>query len=115
MPTLRSICHGGIWRSLTRALIDLAHGRASAKVMSDMGASESGRWHASHFSWKIGAMSLVNVGIFGASAAAAAAGSIIATLSAHAPTATFRAGPCFSAFMFVFPLYGFYGRTVTFT
>jgi len=49
----------------------------------------------------------VNVGIFGASAAAAAAGSIIPTLSAHAPTATFRACPCFSDFMFVFPLYGF--------
>ena len=65
MPTLRSICHGGIWRSPTRALIDFAHGRASAKVMSDIGAIESGRWHASHFSWKIGAMSFVNVGVFG--------------------------------------------------
>src|SRR6266852_9162932 len=104
MPTVRSICHGGIWRALTRALIDLAHGRASVKVMSDIGASESGRWHDSHFSWKIGAMSFVNVGVFGASAAAAAPGSISATLSAHAPTATFRACPGFSGIMFRIPL-----------
>src|SRR5262252_6428863 len=39
--------------------------------MSDMGAMLSGRWHDSHFCWKIGATSLVNVGVFGASAAAA--------------------------------------------
>src|SRR6266852_1457913 len=107
MPTVRSICHGGIWRSLTRALIDLAHGRASAKVMSDMGASESGRWHASHFSWKIGAMSLVNVGVFAPSAAAATAtaGEISAAPSAHAPIATFRAHPYVSRLMLVLPAY----------
>src|SRR4051812_48959499 len=29
--------------------------------MSDIGAIEFGRWHASHFSWKIGATFLVNV------------------------------------------------------
>src|SRR3954464_2587141 len=88
MPTVRSICHGGIWPSATRALIERAHGRASAKVISDIGAIESGRWQASHLSWKIGAMSLVNVGVFGVSAAPAAAGSISATPSVHAPTAT---------------------------
>src|SRR5258708_38644882 len=91
MPTLRSICHGGIWRSLTRALIDFAHGRASAKLLSDIGAIESGRWHASHLSWKIGAMSLVNVGVFGVSAAAATAGTSSAT-----PTTQ-----CVSCLMFV--------------
>jgi len=83
--------------------------------MSDMGASESGRWHASHFSWKIGAMSLVNVGVFGASAAAAAPGSISATLSAHAPAAVFRASPCVIGIMFVFSLPALVYRTVTFT
>jgi hypothetical protein len=31
---------------------------------------ESGRWHASHFSWKIGAMSFVNVGFAGTLSAA---------------------------------------------
>jgi hypothetical protein len=30
--------------------------------MSDIGAMESGRWHDSHFFWKIGATSFVNVG-----------------------------------------------------
>src|SRR5476651_511956 len=94
IPTVRSICHGGICRSLTRALIDLAHGRASAKVMSDIGAIESGRWHASHFSRKIGAISLENVGVFGASAAAAIAGTSSAT-----PTTQ-----CVSCLMFVLPL-----------
>ena len=29
IPTLRSICHGGIWRRTTFSLIDRAHGRAS--------------------------------------------------------------------------------------
>src|SRR5262245_1449683 len=33
--------------------------------MSDIGAIEFGRWHASHFSWKIGATSLVNVSAAG--------------------------------------------------
>src|ERR1043165_4734686 len=31
----------------------------------------SGRWHDSHFCWKIGAMSLVNVGVLALSAATA--------------------------------------------
>jgi hypothetical protein len=42
-------------------------------VTSDIGAIEFVRWHASHFSWKIGAMSFVKVGFAGASAAAAVA------------------------------------------
>src|SRR6516165_11455547 len=92
MPTVRSICHGGIWRSVTRALIDRTHGRASAKVISDIGAIESGLWHASHLSWKIGAMSFVNVGgVLAASAAAAAPGKTRAPVSTHAPNATVRA------------------------
>src|SRR5579864_7481940 len=41
--------------------MDLAQGRASSYVTRDMGAMESLRWHAWHFSWKIGAMSLVKV------------------------------------------------------
>src|SRR6266566_1585090 len=45
MPTVLSMCHGGIWRSPTRAAIDLAHGRASSYVRSDIGAMLSGRWH----------------------------------------------------------------------
>jgi hypothetical protein len=71
--------------------------------MSDIGAIESGRWHASHFSWKIGAMSLVNVGVFAASAAAETAGSINAALSTHAPTATSRALPKACRIMFGTP------------
>jgi hypothetical protein len=43
-------------------LIDRAHGRDSSNETSDIGAIESGRWHASHLFWKIGAMSLVKVG-----------------------------------------------------
>src|SRR5262249_60270638 len=64
MPTVLSMCHGGIWREPTRAAIDFAQGRASSYVINDIGAMLSGRWHASHFCWKIGAMSLGNVGVF---------------------------------------------------
>src|SRR5919109_4824928 len=69
MPTDLSRCHGGIWREATRLLIERAQGRASSKVTSDIGAIESARWHASHFSWKIGATSFVNVGADFAAAA----------------------------------------------
>ncbi len=72
-PTDLSICHGGMLRASTRDLIERTHGRTSEKVFSDIGAIESGRWQASHFSWKIGAMSFVNVGLFGTSANAARA------------------------------------------
>src|SRR5579862_6811827 len=71
MPTVLSMCHGGIWRAPTRAAIDLAQGRASSYVTSDIGAMLFGRWHDSHFCWKIGATSFVNVTGFPASAAAA--------------------------------------------
>ena len=41
-PTDLSMCHGGICRVLTRSRIDRAQGRASWKVMSDIGAIEFG-------------------------------------------------------------------------
>jgi hypothetical protein len=51
-----------------------------------MGAIESGRWHASHFAWKIGATSLVNVGTVVGSAAIAASGAASNPLKAIAPS-----------------------------
>ena len=90
IPTRRSICHGGICRSRTRALIDLTHGRTSVKVLSDIGAIESGRWQASHLSWKMGAMSFANVGVFGTSAPAATPGTVTSATSAPTPSATSR-------------------------
>ena len=41
-PTLGSMCQGGICRCETRYLIERAHGRASANVISDIGAIELG-------------------------------------------------------------------------
>src|SRR6185436_16336840 len=71
MPTVLSMCHGGICRAPTREAIDFAHGRASSYVTSDIGAMPSARWHDSHFSWKIGATSFVNVtGVAGSAATA---------------------------------------------
>ena len=35
---LRSTCHGGIARAIVLVLIDLAYGRASSYVNSDIGA-----------------------------------------------------------------------------
>ena len=69
MPTVRSRCHGGICRVETRSRIDRAHGRASWYVTRDIGAMESGRWHASHFAWKMGATSWVKVGVSPSAAA----------------------------------------------
>ena len=63
MPTVLSMCQGGICRAATRLLIERAQGLASSNETSDIGAIESGRWQASHLFWKIGAMSLVNVGV----------------------------------------------------
>src|SRR6185436_11867252 len=81
-------CQGGICRSDTRVLIERAHGRVSSYVTSDIGAIESVRWHASHFSWKIGAMSFVNVGFAGTSAfAKAGEARLIATPRAATPRA----------------------------
>src|SRR3954465_15446809 len=84
MPMVLSMCHGGIWRAPTRDAIDFAHGRASSYVISDIGAMLSGRWHDSHFCWKIGATSPVNVGIFGASAAVAGSAATSRPLNASA-------------------------------
>jgi len=56
-------------------------------VTSDIGAIESGRWQLSHFAWKIGAMSLVNVGIEVGSAALAMAGTQRTAVIAAAPVA----------------------------
>src|SRR5580704_4378016 len=61
MTTVLSMCQGGIWRVTTRSLMALAQGLDSSYVTSDIGAIESLRWQFWHFSWKIGAMSLVNV------------------------------------------------------
>src|SRR5215831_3246014 len=71
MPTVLSMLQGGIVCASTRVLIERAHGRVSSNVTSDIGAIESGRWHASHFSWKIGAISFVKVGAAGPAANAA--------------------------------------------
>src|SRR5262245_60331880 len=90
MPMLRSTCHGGICRAVTRALIDFAHGRASWYETSDIGAIESGRWHVSHLAWKMGATSFVKVGALAASAAAPGT-ELIATIAiAAAPAAHTR-------------------------
>src|SRR5438128_6100138 len=70
-PTDRSMCQGGICRLATRSRIDRTHGRASWKVIRDIGAIDPGWWHAWHFSWRIGATSFENVSGFGVSAAAA--------------------------------------------
>jgi hypothetical protein len=43
MPTLLSMCQGGIWCAATRLLIDRAQGLASSNETSDIGAIESGR------------------------------------------------------------------------
>jgi hypothetical protein len=48
-----------------------------------MGAIESGRWHDSHFAWKIGATSFVNVGAF--AAVCANEGTAINAVNANAP------------------------------
>src|SRR2546428_6136860 len=61
MPTLRSMYHGGISRAETRVLIARAQGRTSSYVMSDMGATDSGRWHTTHDRYRMGATCLVNV------------------------------------------------------
>ena len=59
MPTVLSRCHGGIIRAATLFLIDRTHGRTSSYVVSGIGPICPGRWHPWHFSWKIGATSLV--------------------------------------------------------
>src|SRR6185295_10120297 len=83
---------GGMVRSEMRARIDRAHGRASAYVTSDIGAIESGRWHASHLSWKIGATSLVNVGALAGAVCAETKRGVRRSmlLTTHSPTGISR-------------------------
>src|ERR1035438_1393581 len=66
------MCHGGIWRSSTRSLIDFAQGRVSSHVTRDIGAMAPARWQFWHLSWKMGAISRANVtGVLSAGKAAA--------------------------------------------
>src|SRR5262249_13775955 len=113
MPTVRSICQGGIWCSMTRVLIERAHGRVSANVISDIGAIEFGRWHASHLSWKIGAMSLVKVGVFGASAAVAIRETPSTAPSTHAPNVILRACAELNPIMSMLPARFYFTVTLT--
>src|SRR5262245_10217047 len=97
MPTFRSMCHGGIWWTLTRSLIALTHGRTTSYVVSDIGAIDPTRWQSWHFAWKIGATSLAKVGLPPAARASARAeGSArpatIATTPETATTALLRDG-----------------------
>src|SRR3989442_13509131 len=84
MPTVLSICHGGIWRVITRSRIALAQGRTSSYVTSDIGAIESGLWHDWHFSCNMGAMSLVKVIVVFADSALKNCGDASKTTSAGA-------------------------------
>src|SRR2546422_11449751 len=84
MPTVLSICHGGIWRVSTRSRMALAQGRTSSYVTSDIGAIESGLWHAWHFSCNMGAMSLVKVIVVFADSALENCGHAITLASANA-------------------------------
>src|SRR3977135_917865 len=88
MPTLGSMCHGGICRVLTRSLMERAHGRASWYVMRDIGAIEFGWWHSWHFTCRIGATSFENVVCF-VDVSAARAG---AAITRAAPIASMPAG-----------------------
>src|SRR5262249_4558207 len=63
LPTVGSAPHGGIWRATTFCLIARAHGRASSNAMSDIGAIAVGRWHSTQFLYRIGATSLLKVGV----------------------------------------------------
>src|SRR5215467_6033926 len=61
MPTVRSICQGGICRRTTFSLIERAQGRASLYVSNDIGAIDAGRWQFWHDRSRIGTTSLLNV------------------------------------------------------
>src|SRR5437870_400455 len=84
MPTVLSICHGGICRVSTRSRMALAQGRTSSYVTSDIGAIESGLWQAWHFSCNMGAMSLVKVIVVFADSALENCGHEIRRTSANA-------------------------------
>src|SRR6201996_1788504 len=77
VPCAGSAPHGGIARDTTLVLMARAHGRASSNVVSDIGANIVGRWHSTQLLLKIGATSLLNVGVGLASAARAADGRTI--------------------------------------
>src|SRR5437764_11862634 len=89
MPIVLSMCHGGICRVSTRDAMAFAHGRTCSYVINDIGAIDSGRWHDSHFSWKIGAMSLVKVGDLTVSADGVDSG----TVSSAAAASTLETSP----------------------
>src|SRR5713226_6353313 len=61
-----SAYHGGISCASALALIARAHGRASANVTSDIGATSSGRWHTTQLAYRMGATWRLNVGAAGA-------------------------------------------------
>src|SRR6476661_3066453 len=63
LPYAGSACHGGIVPPFTFCAIARAHGRASLKVSSDIGAISPGRWHVVQFANRIGATSLLYVGL----------------------------------------------------
>src|SRR5262247_2397696 len=67
-PCDGSACHGGIAPFPTCVAIDFAHGRASLYVRSDIGAISPGRWQLVQFLYRMGATSLLNVGVAGACA-----------------------------------------------
>src|SRR5260370_14074068 len=83
IPTVLSMCHGGIWRVTTRSLMAFAQGRVSWYVTSDIGAAVPLRWHSSHLACRIGATSLANVtGLVSTFAAMAEAVSVSARMLA---------------------------------
>jgi hypothetical protein len=67
-------------------LIELAHGRTSSYVRSDIGAMAPGRWQSWQDRWRMGAMSLVNVGVGSTWPAAASAGTALRTPAANDAT-----------------------------
>src|SRR5258708_3573307 len=69
-PYFGSANHGGIICVTTAALSALAHGRVSAKVSSDIGATSPGRWHSWQFFCRTGRTSLLKVTLFEAANAA---------------------------------------------
>src|SRR5690242_13063869 len=61
IPTLRSMCQGGISRRTTFSLIERAQGRASLYVRSAIGAIDPARWQFWQERSRMGAMSLEKV------------------------------------------------------
>src|SRR5678816_1969363 len=57
-PYAGSANQGGIFRAITAALMDFAHGRVSLYVRNDMGAISPGRWQVWQFAWSMGRTSL---------------------------------------------------------